>query len=306
MISMKHLVQKVAVNRQISEDMRELEFLWPHGVQEPLPGQFLTVRCTAGTDPLLRRPFAFSSVRLDRSGSGADRRAGIIFQRRGKATELLGSLEPGDNIDVVGPLGTAFPLPEPGRIPILVAGGVGIGPVLFLAERLAAAARTSRETGNGSHAGTDQPGSSAAAERSSGTERNAAPVLIIGARSAPLLPAAGALEDGRLEGVRLIRCTDDGSAGMRGTTADAFFSLSAEERSRAQVYCCGPTPMMKALSLAAAEHEIPCFVSMEQIMACAVGACMGCVIEVNSEKKFARVCTEGPVFDSRYINWSAL
>lgn len=305
-MSMKHLEQDVVVNRQISEDMRELEFQWPNDAPEPAPGQFLTVRCTAGTDPLLRRPFAFSSIRHDPAGTGSVRRAGIIFQRRGKATELLGSLEPGDRLDLIGPLGTAFPLPEPGWTPVLVAGGVGIGPVLFLAERLAASSGTDRDTGNGSHAGAETSTPFAAADGSAETERYATPILIIGARSAALLPAAGALEDGRLEGVRIIRCTDDGSAGFHGTTLDAFLSLPIGERSRTHLYCCGPTPMMKALSLLAAELDIPCTVSMEQIMACAVGACMGCVIEVNSEKKFARVCTEGPVFDSRYVNWSAL
>ena len=120
---------------------------------------------------------------------------------------------------------------------------------------------------------------------------------VFGARSASALPTGAIL----ILGVPAILCTDDGSTGTRGTVVDGLSTLPDDPNH--EYYGCGPNPMMKAVSEFAQKRGVRCWVSMEQIMGCAVGACMGCAIETRKPNRFARVCTEGPVFDADNIIW---
>ena len=248
---------RIVTNTEIASQYHELTVPWSDEV--PQPGQFLTLRVGHGTDPLLRRPFAFSKYDHD---SG---RASIIYERRGKATSTLAARSPGDEISVLGPLGHPFPAPELDAKPILISGGVGIGPMLFLARAL-----------SNSHPATTG---------------------VFGARTGSALPTGAIL----ILGVSAILCTDDGSAGIAGTVIDGLSTI-AEDPSHV-FYACGPNPMMKSVSEFTQNRGARCWVSMEQIMGCAVGACMGCAIKTKATNKFARVCTEGPVFDAENIVW---
>lgn len=257
---MQHIVTKVSANTEIALDYHALDFVMPPDFQVPEPGQFLTIRVGEGISPLLRRPFAFADCD---SGTGLAR---IIYEKRGKATLALSDYKPGDKLDIVSPLGNTFPLPSNGNRPVLVAGGIGIGPMLFLYGKFKAM-------------GLD-------------------PILVLGSRNGdriPLLP----------EGVLI--CTDDGSRGMKGNVLKALGNLDTllTAGSMPEFYACGPHIMMEKLYFWALERypEARTWVSLEQTMACAVGACMGCVVKVNHPKPFARVCTEGPVFDAAFINW---
>ena len=256
---MHYLHPKIISNTPIAADLFELVLPWP--TQTPAPGQFATIRVSDATTPLLRRPFAFSGY------SEENHEARIIFQKRGPATELLAAKSAGEQLDLIGPLGNGFPLPPSGTKALLVAGGIGLGPVLFLAERI----------------------------RSRGGEGE----FIFGARSRTSVPRCESFT-----AARPVVCTDDGSEGYAGTVVDYLATLPAGDCESARLYCCGPTPMLRGCHVFAEAHGLECFVSVEQVMACGVGACMGCAVKINAEPGYARACTEGPVFNSRNLVWS--
>jgi dihydroorotate dehydrogenase electron transfer subunit len=248
----------VVHNREIAQGYYSVEFAWPAEVPAPVPGQFATVRTSPGAVPLLRRPFAFSSFTGDR--------ASLIYWRRGTGTGLLATKTAGDAIDILAPLGTGWPAPDPGATPLLIAGGIGMGPIFYLASALWDAGRDAR--------------------------------LLLGARSAALLPELPLFDRGATR-----RATDDGSAYERGTVMDLLEREYATLTGPAELFACGPTPMLSAVHHWAANAGARAWVSMEQQMGCGVGACMGCAVRVKSGNGYARVCTEGPVFDSTEVIW---
>lgn len=262
---MTHLQTVVTGLTEVADGYFEMSFEWPEFVPGPAPGQFFTIRAGRATVPLLRRPFAFSGM--------DDRGALFIFERRGQATEILAGNRDGDPLDVLGPLGNCFPSPVEGRRPVLVAGGIGIGPILFFARALASA---------GSN-----------------------PLLLLGGRSKAKIPQAPSTA-----GSELIVCTDDGTAGYGGTPIDYLrerYGDRAQNGTLAasiELYFCGPHGLLAAGHELADRWDVQAWVSMEQTMGCAVGACMGCAVRVHSPAEYARVCTEGPVFDSRMIVWN--
>ena len=272
---MKQFPAHVHSNESIASGYFKMWFDWHPEAPQPLPGQFLTVKSFGTTDLILRRPFALSSFDAKRN------RAAMIYQQKGPATSMLAGKRPGETIDLIAPLGNRFPPPE-GRRAILVGGGVGLGPILFFGNALAA--------------------------------EEAKPTVVLGFREISLVPAL--LSDRSRIRFEPIVCTDDGSVGFSGTTVDWLNAQAAarsgpfdglDEGTRGAVlYVCGPNPMMAACDDLARRHGMACWASMEQIMGCGVGACMGCAIPIRGEGSFARVCTEGPVFESGGIEWEQL
>jgi dihydroorotate dehydrogenase electron transfer subunit len=255
---MNQFSAQVRNNRVVAEGLYEVEFATV-GVNQIAPGQFLTIRLSQTTTPLLRRPFAFSDYDTQQNT------ASVIYLKRGAATSFLASRELGDVLDVIAPLGNGFPRPEVGRPVVLVGGGIGLGPVLFMAKSLTLAGRDC--------------------------------VLVVGGRTSGAIPG----ED-LFEGVNTVICTDDGSRGFAGTTVDYLRSEKLAS-SDTELYACGPEPMLRACHAYAKETGARCWVSMEQVMACGVGACMGCVVKTNTPAGYARVCKEGPVFNAEEIVW---
>ena len=229
---MKQFEARIESNREVAPRWRELVLSWDPGAGRPLPGQFMTLRATARHDPLLRRPLAFSGASFDAA------RVSAVYQVRGSATLMLSELAPGSALDLLGPLGRPFPAPDRGERPLLAAGGIGLGPVLYLARELGAA----------------------------GLE----PLLAVGFRD------KGALPDIELPAGAVV-CTDDGSAGFRGFPPD-WMSRNVPASTRARLYGCGPGPMLAALASLATSRGWAASLSAEQWMACGVGACMGCVL----------------------------
>jgi dihydroorotate dehydrogenase electron transfer subunit len=252
----------IVATRDVAPDYFQLDFEWPDGVEAPLPGQFLTIRVADTSAPLLRRPFGFSGFRSGPDGATAS----TIYWRRGAATRILAGYEPGEKIDVMAPLGVGFPTPRRTVRPLLVAGGIGVGPVLFLANTLA--------------------------------ELGFSPLLLIGARTAAQLP-----EIQIDERVHCSRATDDGSSGFRGTAIGLLEQTLATVEGDREIFLCGPNVMLREGHRCAERHGVRAWVAMEQTMGCAVGACMGCAVRVHGPQRFARVCTEGPVFRSTEIVW---
>jgi dihydroorotate dehydrogenase electron transfer subunit len=257
---MKQFSAKILCNKAVADNFFELTLLPDEPVSQPLPGQFLTLRVTTSTTPLLRRPFAYSG--FDDASSAFS----IIYQKRGNATDILAGKQTDELIDCIGPLGNSFPLPENSQNAILVAGGIGIGPILFLASEL--------------------------------QKKNIPCTFIFGCRNKQFVPNLKIFSQ-----LNPIICTDDGSCGFKGTTADYLAANATTIPSKSTFYTCGPDRMLHACYQFSKKLGAKCWVSVEQVMACGVGACMGCVVKVNTEQKYLRACKEGPVFDADILAW---
>lgn len=284
---MKRFDTTVSSLRLVAEGYYELRFAWPASTgsqadDAPGPGRFLTVRAGGRYDPALRRPFAFSdytktaaphapaSVPGDAAAACATAggEASFIFQLRGRGTAYLAELKADDALDVLGPLGKGFSKPARGSRPVLVAGGIGLGPMLYLARALVADAA----------AGLCE-----------------APLFVIGVRNAAFVPDVD-LPSGT------VICTDDGSAGFKGTAAD--YLAGFDPGLPPAFYACGPAPMMAAVDRLAHSRRAPYEAATEQWMACGVGACAGCAVRLKSGG-FVRACADGPVLDGSLVDWEA-
>ncbi len=195
----------------------------------------------------------------------------ILYKTVGQGTRLLAGLSVGAAVNVQGPLGNAFPLEKGFARHVLVAGGIGVAPLPGLAEALMKKA-------------------------------GCTPEVILAARDERMLLCEKEFSQ---MGCALHLVTDDGSAGMKGYASDCLRTLDTDASTI--VYACGPTAMMKSVHDVCMETEARCFASLEAGMACGDGVCMGCVVETTVEdeaKRMARVCRDGPVFDTRDINWN--
>jgi dihydroorotate dehydrogenase electron transfer subunit len=224
------------------------------------PGQFLQVRIGEGHDPLLRRPFSVHEV---------DRRKGLaslLFQVRGRGTVWLAARQPGEALDVMGPLGRGFPQPLPEVTNVLVAGGIGVAPLFFLAQELASAGRRV--------------------------------VFLFGAASRDKLWRLVALQQ---LGLELAVATEDGSLGYRGLVTGLLQNYLAEKTGSTVVYACGPREMLREVARLGRESGLPVFVCLEQVMACGIGVCLGCAVP--TRHGYVRVCKEGPVMAAEEVRW---
>jgi len=241
---------------RISEKYVLLTLQTDKALPEMLPGQFVEVRADGG-DTFLRRPISIHQALPD---EGLIR---LLVAVVGKGTRRLAALRPGDSLNCVLPLGNSFTLPESvSERPLLVGGGVGVAPLLFLGTCL--------------------------------KQRGITPVYLLGARTAADLLRLDAF---RATGDVFVT-TEDGSAGEKGyVTQHSLLRNTAFSR----IYTCGPMPMMKAVAGYARKAETECEASLENRMACGLGACL-CCVEKTTEGNLC-VCTEGPVFNVRRLLW---
>ncbi len=272
------------------------EFCWP---REKGPDGSLSL-LSADPDfhaplPYLRRPFSIAKHRFWVDGYVE---IDIIHRVIGKGTLQLAQLRPGQKISVLGPLGKGFDIPASLEHACLVGGGVGIPPMFYLAETLA------REMVNGATAFI-------------GAQRHDLLPVTFNTDTPPSTegePVLNVQEFSEMEYPSVIT-TDDGSLGMKGYVTDALRKFLSDRQERVGnldhviVYCCGPTPMMKATARVAAAFNVPCQVSLEQPMACGMGTCQSCIIRhkphetPDAQWKYKLTCTDGPVFDARDIVW---
>jgi dihydroorotate dehydrogenase electron transfer subunit len=236
------------------------------------PGQFVMLKCVEEVDenPLLRRPFTiFNLHRNVRSGKPVGLE--LLVKDVGVGTHKLSQVRPGQMLDCLGPQGHGFQVSSEMKNRLetacLVAGGVGIAPLYLLAQSLLA--------------------------------QNVKPVLFYGgARTADLVLR----EYFERLGLEIFYTTEDGSFGERGIVTQPFARfLKSNFRKRMRVYSCGPWGMMKAIHTVSVQAKVECEVSLEARMGCSLGACLGCVI--HSEGQLLRVCQDGPVMNSRMIDW---
>lgn len=284
---------KIISNKKISKDFFLLTFAGEKIARYSKPGQFVMINpALSGMvlrksgvkigkgETFFRRPFSICGVNNGRFD--------VLFKVVGKGTELLSGTKCGDIFNIIGPLGNGYPLPVTRYpLPVLVAGGTGIASLLFLARQL--------------------------------TAYGLRLTVFIGARTKKEIMFEKELKK---RNCKVIVSTEDGSYGKKGLITDVFaLHLSSlvppaspakrGERPSSLVYACGPRPMLEKVSKMCGKYDLKCFVSLEEKMACGIGACMGCVGKVrtknseirNKNFEYKRVCKDGPVFDAREIIW---
>lgn len=246
----------------------------------------------------LRRPFSLAG-RTDTS-EGVELQ--IIHRVVGVGTDWMSQLRQGDVVDIIGPLGNCFTLPTPNGVAIFVGGGVGIPPMIYLANALA--------------------GKKAVAFCGAVT-RDLLPLTVTHDAPAPTAESYQPLyniAEFAQHGIPAVISTDDGSYGYRGFVTqalesylDAYFTDNAD-RARAILYTCGPEPMMKRVAEIAGRRNIECEVAVERAMACGMGTCQSCCIKVRkpdpslpplpgSDWCYRLACTDGPVFRGEDLLW---
>jgi dihydroorotate dehydrogenase electron transfer subunit len=230
------------------------------------PGNFVHVKVCSNNYPLLRRAFSIHNVQKDKNSFD------ILFKVVGKGTEILSEVTPGDTLDILGPIGNSFPLPQRGKEIMLVAGGMGIAPLWFLFTHLTKRFEQEKLT------------------------------FFSGAKSKKELLYVEKLKRTK---VRLIITTDDGSLGEKGQVTEIFLKEIKKripDQKNLIIYSCGPQMMLKKMSEIAKEFNLFCQISLETHMACGVGACWGCVVKLK-DGIYQRVCVDGPVFDARKVDF---
>jgi dihydroorotate dehydrogenase electron transfer subunit len=254
---------QIVEKKQYGPDGYVFRFQAPELANTAIPGQFVMLRWSDGFDPLLRRPFSFH--RINRKQGTID----ILFRVVGKGTAMLAEKNPGESCNLLGPLGNGFEIGSENTPQIILAGGMGVAPMLALADQLVAEKRN--------------------------------PLVCLGAKSKEELWCAGAFAS---LGCETQLATDDGSLGFKGTVIELFLESAIRNPQSAMVFACGPEPMLRQLAKLAYEKSFECQISLETNMACGMGTCQGCVTPVIGPEQYKLVCKDGPVFDVKEIKWS--
>ena len=271
-----------------------------------IPGQFLELDLSGVSLPdasdipdhlkdssqrpvLLRRPFSFSDVIVTQDSKGISVKVQILYCVLGPASVRMTALKSKDKVSILGPLGNGFTIPDGLSHAILIAGGMGFPPVLHLAAYL-----------KKYHPKCDV-------------------ISFVGAKSSEDLsfttlidnPKGFVLEEFERIQVPSHIATDDGSAGYQGFVTDCARGWLEKRKinpTSTIVFACGPEPMLAATALLAENYELPCQVSMERMMACGIGLCQSCAVEIktaSADTKYHLCCKDGPVFNAKNVVWQA-
>ena len=265
-MSEKKLLQaRVAEVRKVARDIYLLQFHEPYISRNARAGQFIEIKAPFRPDILWRRPFSIHDVNPDAAV------VEILFHAVGRGTEALARLGGGDVIDVLGPLGAGFHYDDELREAIVVAGGLGVAPFRLMQRELAS-------------------------------------------RGVPMTMFYGVGAEDQFYGVDffdayadLNLCTVDGSRGYKGVVTDLLieYLYTCDDLSHRAVYVCGPTPMLRRVQKIVRQHQVPAQVSVETVMACGFGACVGCAVPMANPqpgvKEYYLACKDGPVFNMEEI-----
>ena len=247
---------KVIENKRLSKDFFIIELEGNTKIPDLKPGQFIQVRVDGSPETFLRRPISIHDVDYVKNTLK------ILIQIVGKGTETLSKVVYGDTLNIIYPLGNSFSLPANGKKILLIGGGCGIAPLLFLGRHL----------------------------KSNGF----IPDILLGFRNKDrIIEFEEYLKIGNV-----FVTTEDGSMGEKGyVTTHSIFSTHKYD----MIYCCGPDMMMKAIADFSKKKEIACEVSLENLMACGIGACLCCVVD--TIRGNLCTCIDGPVFNINDLKW---
>ncbi len=249
-------VFKISEKRKINNDFFIIGCQSIDSLPGMFPGQFVQV-LVEEKNVFLRRPFSIHKVDYDNNCMY------LLIQVVGKGTKYLSGLQQGDIIDIIFPLGNSFSYRE-SKKPLLIGGGCGIAPLLFLAQEM--------------------------------YKKGIKPSAIIGSRDTDNLLE---VEEYAKYGNAYVT-TEDGSQGAKGFVIHHPV-LWDETMNFDKIFTCGPEPMLKAVAKYAKKRGVSCEVSLENTMACGIGACLCCVVETT--KGHICTCTEGPVFNTNDLIW---
>lgn len=267
-------IGQVIENRSVAPGHFLLTIRLPLSFETPIPGQFVMIRDPDRREPLLPRPISVYGFQREEDHAILN----LLCRVAGRGTALFSRMNPGTTLTVLGPLGRGFTIDPDVRQLLLVAGGVGAAPLAFLL----------------------QEGS--LLKTLFGKQQVTA---YLGAGTAELLT-----ELNRFQGFCDLRtATDDGSCGYHGNvTGMLAHDLERYDPKSTLILACGPGAMTRSLALLLRDTGIRCQVSLEEKMACGVGACLGCVVAIRDgegKTAYRRVCKDGPVFDIKEILWNS-
>jgi len=249
----------IVQNRRISSNVSIITINCPSIAATAKPGNFVNIKVSSTSQPLLRRPFSIHNVQ----GALIE----IMVKSIGCGTALFCDSVEDSTVMVLGPLGSFFSITDHVfNTAILVSGGIGTAPMLFLEKTLAAQGKTV--------------------------------INLIGGRTKNDLLAQN------LSNCRFA--TDDGSTGFKGTVVDLLHRdlPGIEKEGPIKIFGCGPNPMLKVLAKFSNDHHVACDISLESVMGCGFGICYGCSVEINTPEKGIRtilLCREGPVIDAKLL-----
>ena len=247
---------KIIENRPLKKDFFILDLAGNGKIPEMKPGQFVEIKIDGSPDTFLRRPISIHDVNYGQNFFS------LLIQIVGKGTQTLSKIKRGESLNLIYPLGNSFSLPPKGSTVLLIGGGCGIAPLLFLGKYL--------------------------------KSNNFTPDVLLGFKNSERVIQ---LDDYRQIG-KVFLTTEDGSQGEKGfVTEHSMLEASRYEN----IYCCGPMPMLKEVAKYCRERNINCEVSLENLMACGIGACLCCVVD--TVKGHLCTCTDGPVFNISDLKW---
>lgn len=272
---MKNHKTIVLSNQEIAPNYYRMRVLAPDYLKLAKAGQFVMLRIQQSHQPLLRRPFGIFRVGLmpaDCDAMPPKEFIELIYKVVGSGTEIMRGLGLGARVELLGPLGSGFDYGVSDEEKILVGGGIGLAPLYMLAEKLVDQSKVR---------------------------------LLMGGRTRDDIIAVTEFE--RL-GVATYVSTEDGSLGEAGLVTQVL-EKRLSKNPRVTVYACGPMAMIKAVEKICRNFKVPLQVSLEALMACGVGACLGCVVKgaghTQEQPSYLCSCKVGPVFDARQLDWDA-
>lgn len=259
---MYQLKAEILENEKVAPDTHRIRLFSEKIAPKAKPGQFIHIRCGKNRSYLLRRPMSIHRV----TGRGVFE---ILFKVVGEGTGFLSQEKVHSLVDIVGPLGKGFEIAKDMETATVVAGGIGIAPLMYLIDEL--------------------------------LKQKVKVHTLLGAQSRRSLLY---MMDLKRSTRKVYVATDDGSTGHQGPVTELLPDAIELSESQ-QVFACGPFEMLKKVSEICIKEEVGCQVSLESQMACGVGACMGCVVKTKDTKgdSYLRVCADGPVFDSEQVIW---
>ncbi|HUX59066.1 MAG TPA: dihydroorotate dehydrogenase electron transfer subunit [Bacteroidales bacterium] len=247
---------KIIGNKRLTNDFFILELSGNNKLSDLKPGQFAQVRVDGSTDTFLRRPISIHDVDYKKNTIK------LLIQIAGKGTETLSKLRVGDILNMIYPLGNSFGLPNENEKILLVGGGCGVAPLMFLGKYL--------------------------------KSNDYIPDILLGFRNSERILEFD--EYSKIGNVFLT--TEDGSRGEKGYVTNHSLLVTG---SYDRIYCCGPDSMMRAVAGYCEKNNIVCEVSLENLMACGIGACLCCIVDTTRGNLCT--CIDGPVFNINELKW---
>lgn len=264
-------IGEVSLNEEIQIDHFLMKVMLPLSFTEPLPGQFVMIRIAGLRDPFLSRPLSIYAYKRSKSNCVIE----LLYRVAGRGTQILAGLIKGSQVEISGPLGKSYSVDHKKKNIVFIAGGIGVAPLTLLADHLCKKA----------------------------CHRKDAMTFYMGAKTEAAMVG---LDRIRKLCYDIIVCTDDGSLGKKSLVTQAFQkNIKKYLPSNTDIYACGSKAMVKELSRIT-NGKYFCQVSLEERMACGVGACVGCAVAVKDAQgkpDYKRVCADGPVFDLQQILW---